>query len=161
MTLQASGAISLGDIQSEFGGSNPISISEYYGADTGVPGSGTISLSDFYGTSNIDQTMDNMFAAASLGPGDDVVVDTVSGINVAVVLDTIDTTGEGVFTWRKNSDSYQSISIDLTVSNGDTVSVQYDTNQSPGGFGFNGSIVIRNTSDSNTEVGTINCSNYS
>ena len=30
MTLQASGAISLGDIQTEFGGSNPIGMSEYY-----------------------------------------------------------------------------------------------------------------------------------
>ena len=30
MTLQASGAIALSEIQSEFGGSNPISLSEYY-----------------------------------------------------------------------------------------------------------------------------------
>lgn len=30
MTLQTSGAISLNDVQTEFGGSNPISISEYY-----------------------------------------------------------------------------------------------------------------------------------
>lgn len=52
MALQSSGAIKLSEVQTEFGGSNPISMSEYYGADTGVPGSGTISLSDFYGTSN-------------------------------------------------------------------------------------------------------------
>jgi len=52
MALPNSGAISLNDIQTEFGGTNPISISEYYGADTGVPASGTISISDFYGTSN-------------------------------------------------------------------------------------------------------------
>jgi hypothetical protein len=32
MALQTSGAISLNDVQTEFGGSNPISISEYYGA---------------------------------------------------------------------------------------------------------------------------------
>ena len=51
MALQSSGAISLANIQTEFGGSNPISISEYYGAAAGVPSSGTISLSDFYGTS--------------------------------------------------------------------------------------------------------------
>ena len=48
MALQSSGAISLANIQTEFGGSNPISISEYYGVGT-VPASGTISLSDFYG----------------------------------------------------------------------------------------------------------------
>lgn len=52
MTLPASGAISLNDIQTEFGGTNPISISEYYGAASGVPASGAISLSDFYGKSS-------------------------------------------------------------------------------------------------------------
>ena len=52
MALQSSGTISLSQVQGEFGGSNPISISEYYGAATGIPGSGTISLSNFYGKSN-------------------------------------------------------------------------------------------------------------
>jgi hypothetical protein len=51
MALQSSGAISLSDIQTEFGGSNPISLSEYYGSDT-VPSSGAISIGDFYGTSS-------------------------------------------------------------------------------------------------------------
>jgi len=50
MALQSSGAISLANVQTEFGGSAPTSISEYYGAAAGVPSSGTISLSDFYGT---------------------------------------------------------------------------------------------------------------
>ena len=51
MALQSSGPISLNDIQTEFGGTNPIGINEYYGVDTGVPASGTISFNDFYGTS--------------------------------------------------------------------------------------------------------------
>ena len=50
MSLQVSGAISLANIQAEFGGANPISISEYYGVN-GVPASGPISLGDFYGAS--------------------------------------------------------------------------------------------------------------
>ena len=57
MALQGSGQISLANIQSEFGGSNPISLSEYYrnGAyvtsnNTSVPTSGVISLSQFYST---------------------------------------------------------------------------------------------------------------
>ena len=37
MTLQTSGAISLSQIQSEFGGSNPISMSEYYRNGSNVP----------------------------------------------------------------------------------------------------------------------------
>lgn len=52
MPLQTSGAISLLDIANEFGGSTPHSINEYYGVDTGVPGSGTISFNQFYGASN-------------------------------------------------------------------------------------------------------------
>ena len=52
MALQSSGAISLGDIAGEFGGSTPHSLSEYYGVAGGVPSSGTISFNQFYGTSN-------------------------------------------------------------------------------------------------------------
>ena len=37
MTLQTSGAISLSQVQSEFGGSNPISMSEYYRNGSNVP----------------------------------------------------------------------------------------------------------------------------
>ena len=55
MALQPSGQITLSDIQDEFGGANPIGMSEYYrgGAYTtsnniDVPESGAISLSDFY-----------------------------------------------------------------------------------------------------------------
>ena len=51
MPLQSSGAISLANVQTEFGGSNPIGINEYYGVASGVPASGTISLYDFYGKS--------------------------------------------------------------------------------------------------------------
>lgn len=56
MALQSSGTITLAQIQAEFGGSNPISLSEYYrnGAyvtsnNTSVPTSGTIRVSNFYG----------------------------------------------------------------------------------------------------------------
>ncbi len=52
MALQSSGAISLANIQTEFGGSNPISISEYYGVASGIPSSGQISISQFYGASS-------------------------------------------------------------------------------------------------------------
>jgi len=52
MALQSSGAISLNDIQTEFGGSNPIGIKEYYGVAPGIPSSGQISIGDFYGASS-------------------------------------------------------------------------------------------------------------
>mgnify|MGYP000344171740 CR=1 FL=1 len=62
MALQNSGAISLSDIQNEFGGSNPINISEYYrggnnvpniSANSNIPTGGTISFNDFYGGTNV------------------------------------------------------------------------------------------------------------
>jgi len=49
MTLPTSGPLSLGDIQTEFGGSPPTSISEYYNAAPGIPASGTIDFQVFYG----------------------------------------------------------------------------------------------------------------
>jgi len=53
MALQASGEISLSDIQTEYGGSNPIAISEYYGSP-GIPSSGPLELGgSFHGQSNI------------------------------------------------------------------------------------------------------------
>ena len=59
MAVPSSGAIDLKDLQDEFGGSNPISISEYYRGgglvptnNTDVPTSGTVALTDFYGAVN-------------------------------------------------------------------------------------------------------------
>ena len=53
MALPNSGPLSLADIQTEFGGSNPASLTEYYGVSAGIPASGVISISDFYGTSSV------------------------------------------------------------------------------------------------------------
>jgi hypothetical protein len=61
MALPTSGPLTLAQIQTEFGGSNPISLSEYYagganvpagtsGTYGAVPSSGTISIRNFYGT---------------------------------------------------------------------------------------------------------------
>ena len=56
MALPSSGTLRLSQIQTEFGGSNPISMSEYYRGgpyvttnNTGVPTSGVISIGNFYG----------------------------------------------------------------------------------------------------------------
>jgi hypothetical protein len=52
MPLQSLGPISFNDIQNEFGGTNPISLDEYYGAADGIPASGEISIFSFYGKAN-------------------------------------------------------------------------------------------------------------
>lgn len=64
MAIPSTGAVSFSDIQTEFGGSNPISLSEYYaggglvpagttGTQGAVPSSGAINVNVFHGTSNI------------------------------------------------------------------------------------------------------------
>lgn len=68
MTLQTSGAISLSQVQSEFGGSNPISMSEYYRNGSNVPStinSGPGAWSSYQyarGTSNDHYWSHNIFA---------------------------------------------------------------------------------------------------
>lgn len=57
MAIQSSGAISISELATEFGGSAPHSLSEYYrdaglvpGNNTDVPTSGAVALTDFYGS---------------------------------------------------------------------------------------------------------------
>jgi len=55
MALQTSGAISFSQIQAEFGGSNPISLSEYYRGGTHVPttvGGAAGAWSAYYGNTS-------------------------------------------------------------------------------------------------------------
>lgn len=56
MTLQASGAISFSDLQTEFGGSNPIGMNEYYKdgsyVSSGFSGTGTASSMSFTQSNN-------------------------------------------------------------------------------------------------------------
>ena len=84
MTLQTSGAITLAQIQSEHGGSNPIGMNEYYRGgsnvqnhnntdgtfnSTAIPTSGTISMSQFYGSANNATIVSNTTATMSIGTG--------------------------------------------------------------------------------------------
>lgn len=88
MALQSSGAISLANIQSEFGGSNPISMNEYYrggglvpSSVTAVPASGTIDMADFYGTSNVSPMSTTNYSRINSGNNSTYITRTVtSGI---------------------------------------------------------------------------------
>lgn len=76
MAIPSSGAISLSTIQTEFGGANPISLSEYYaggglvpagtsGTYGAVPSSGAISIQNFYGTSNVVISITDQYISGS------------------------------------------------------------------------------------------------
>ena len=78
MTLPNSGSLAFSQIQSEFGGSNPISLSEYYrggslvpnhGNTSNIPTSGQISVSQFYGTSQQAPVDTNVGGASAQNNG--------------------------------------------------------------------------------------------
>ena len=77
MALPSSGVIRLSQIQSEFGGTNPIRLSEYYrngtfvtSNNTSVPTSGAVDLSDYYGALNgIEVTYELIGAGGAGGSG--------------------------------------------------------------------------------------------
>lgn len=140
MALQSSGAISLANVQTEFGGSNPISISEYYGADSGVPGSGIISLSDFYGTSAQAPDSYHTFIDTT-SPGIQVLSGTLgtsgcdywmynsqrqSGINVSAF--GVNTVGPNYPLWAGGSGG--------TVNNAAGPWIMVETNQDPNDWAY-------------------------
>ena len=76
MALPASGVLALDDIQTEFGGTNPIGMSEYYRGgsfvtdnNTSVPTSGEISVSDFYSTVKAYDVVYHVVGAGGGGGG--------------------------------------------------------------------------------------------
>jgi hypothetical protein len=117
MTLPASGPISFSDIQSEMGGQNPISLSEYYrGAytsanNTGVPTSGTIDLSNLRGAQH--HFYHTVTSSTEQGNLRSIVVaagwNTTSPINF-----TIDS---GVYMWS-DSTSVGGLTVDGAISGG-------------------------------------------
>lgn len=168
MPLPSSGAITLGNLQTEFGGSNPVSISEYYRGgglvpnitvNNAVPTSGQISLSNFYNAAQSDPNP-TAFAFTDIGlSGNDSVSGdtntiTITGINVPITLDFRTTTGSLQASGGGNEGAASSVAIyvngslvsggtnmslsapptksnqtqfqKITVSNNDTIYVQYN-----------------------------------
>lgn len=128
MTLQTSGAISFNNIQTEFGGANPISLNEYYaggayvpagtsGTNGAIPASGAISMSQFYGTSKritINVTISANTINYSLN------VPALSGY-VAGQTDVILTINSGVYVYSTNPANY---ALMISSSNAsDTITV--------------------------------------
>jgi hypothetical protein len=109
MAITGSGPISFSNLQTEFGGSNPISLSEYYRGgsyttsnNTGVPTTGAISLSQFYSTTAADYiptafNINNVSVSGTTYAVQDSNTVTITGITTAISL-TIDTTDANVNT---------------------------------------------------------------
>lgn len=134
MALPSSGTLTLAQVQTEFGGSSPISLSEYYrgGAyvttnNTGVPTSGAISLNNFYGavkqfsftiSTSFTTTQDLRSLALSAGwNGADPVVATIaSGVTIRGASGAGGGNGASVVPYGSNNVTGSAGSTGLTVS---------------------------------------------
>lgn len=105
MALPGSGVLTLADIQTEFGGTNPISLSEYYrggglvpdsALNTSVPTSGVISVSDFYGASaRLSLNYASTFSGTVVN-GTSITIGTARGtrmVHIQGVATTVPTSG--------------------------------------------------------------------
>jgi len=153
MAISASGAISLDDIQTEWGGSNPISMSEYYGDGdyvfdgavdgdgNAIPESGALDISDFYDTTaatplTISSNTNNYnikTAVQNAGAGLDVPV--LLTINSGVTVGSANNT-----TPAMKTDTGWSQGVTITITNNGSIvgGAGSDTSANPGSGGGNG-----------------------
>lgn len=109
MALQSSGLIRLSQVQTEFGGSDPINLTEYYrngvyvtSNNTSVPTTGKIDLSDFYGTvrqfsfSITSNTQNANLNTLALSAGWDGSAPLIATVNSGVYLWSDDTALAGL-----------------------------------------------------------------
>ena len=162
MTLPASGPLSLSDIQTEFGGSNPISLSEYYaggglvpagtsGTYGAVPSSGALSIQNFYGTSQfIPVYIEDLFSTWLFNTSTPSNVTVTNGINLS---------GNGGLVWTKLRSTDASHQLYDTVRGGDnqlqsnTANGQTSSPPNAVQFGSNGFTWLRSGGwDTNTAV---------
>lgn len=162
MALQTSGAITLAEIQTEFGGANPISMSEYYaggayvpsgtsGTNGAVPTSGQISFSQFYGTSDYTAPVWTPDGGSS-GPGVTLSSETGGGDDAFV---TISCTQSVTWTWFKTGSSAAYASIG---SGGSDTSITFTLFNA--GFSIlNSSFSVSATDGTTTRYWTVNLTN--
>jgi len=176
VAIPTSGSISLDTLQTEFGGTNPIEIDEYYrgglyvpntATNTGVPLSGTISLGNFYGTSSapppptisydsftrsptsIDEDGSTYvtFTLNTTGVSNGTTVGyTISGISTADISLSSLT---GNITINSNTGSFSFYAIaDATTEQAETATVTLGTTDSAGNStgSLSASVVINDTS---------------
>ena len=155
MVLPASGTLTLSQIQTEFGGSNPVGLSEYYrggahvpawSGTTGVPASGLISTSDFYGalpyptiTNVTDRTNGGTFTMDGLSAQPKFIVAVIANFNsqpYSGVFPTPSVTGVGDFTtvvagnYSSSSDGHRASIFTIDVGTATSVEVNMATSSS-------------------------------
>ena len=173
MALQGSGTIKLSEIQTEFTGSNPISLSEYYrdggyvtSNNTNVPTSGAIRLGQFYNavrqfafTISSSYTTTQDLRTLALAAGWDGAAPVVATVNSGVVLQGVpgpENTGSGTNALTISGSFPAGVSL---INNGTIVgggggggfAPRGGTGQ-PGGVGGVGIFVSTNVSITNNNI---------
>lgn len=155
MTLPSSGPLTLADIQTEFGGVNPIGLDEYYangglvpsgttGTYGAVPSSGAISIQNFYGTTKVAFVPDGGTTA-----GTAVALDDQSQLYSSI---TISCTVPAVWNYVEN---YGTGSASI-ASGGTDTSIIFQVSTTPfGGFKF-GNFTVNATAGGITRYWTVN-----
>jgi hypothetical protein len=140
MALPTSGPLSLTDIQTEFGGTNPISLNEYYaggglvpagttGTNGAVPSSGAISIGNFYGTANFRYFLLGFSESVPFNTGTSVSVGLIS--RQAIKDDFVWIGGQyRVRTPDGTSTVLRTQITKLNVFNGSVIEQKYDLNSS-------------------------------
>lgn len=165
MALQTSGAISILNLVSEFGGTAPHSLSEYYRGgslvpdtptNSGVPTSGAISLTDFYGAAAYvpDVTPNavnwtNLSGSYTNFTNITTNTQTISGIDTTITLNYSDNIPVGTLAVFVNGVNPGGTG-DFTVSSGDTVYFRWTV---PSGT-QSGTVTIINKSDGDAVIDT-------
>jgi hypothetical protein len=94
MALPSSGVLTLNDIQTEFGGTNPIDLSDYYrggglvpdsGLNAAIPTSGVISVSDFYGSANVIPINYTQTFTGTINNGDSINIGTARSTRWVII----------------------------------------------------------------------------
>jgi hypothetical protein len=127
MAIPLSGPLSLTNIQTEFGGTNPIGLNEYYRnggrvpnapQNSSIPTSGAISIGNFYGATNripvgvtISSPVQNYDVYTNRGPS---YVAGISNITVTV--------GPGVYVGSASTGAY-AMYVPSAFSSGDTITI--------------------------------------
>jgi len=140
MALPASGPLALTDIQTEFGGANPIGMNEYYaggglvppgtsGTYGAVPSSGALSVQNFYGTSNYIPVYVEELFSTFLYTGNN------AGFPGQTITNGINLASNGGMVWVKNRTSASSHEL-YSSAQGLPLYLRSDSS----GQGFNGGL---------------------
>ena len=136
MTLQASGTITMSQIQAEFGGQNPIGISEYFGAAAGIPVAGAVSMTTFYNkalptSSTIANNVQNITLSNYINDGGTLTINA------------------GVYVWSASTSA--AITVDVNnatiINNGYIIGKGGDAGQGGANAGAAGSPAITNNAN--------------